>query len=104
MNLSIPFRVSLLSSILAVGSILPARSESIWPLPTTTPSAAGFSAERLDKLHGNLRKVVDDGKYSGYVLLLARDGRIVDWRTHGWQDIGAKTPLQRDSIVKIFSM
>lgn len=75
-----------------------------WPLPVTTPAAAGFSAERLDRLHQTLGGFVDSGQYSGYVVLLARDGRIVDWRAHGWQDIAARTPLQRDSIVQIYSM
>ncbi len=83
---------------LAVGA------ESAWPLPLTTPAAAGISAERLELMHRNLGLAVDQGKYSGYVFLLARDGKIADWRAHGWQDIAAKTPMQKDSIVRIFSM
>lgn len=74
------------------------------PLPVAPPAAAGFSPERLDALHRRLARDVDAGKYSGYIVLLARDGRIVDWRAHGWQDVAAKTPLQRDSIIRIFSM
>jgi CubicO group peptidase (beta-lactamase class C family) len=82
MPLSKIFRVSFLLSAASVFSISPTHGESTWPLETTTPEAADFSAERLDKLHGNLRRVVDDGKYSGYIVLLARDGFIVDWRAH----------------------
>lgn len=73
-------------------------------LPVAAPPAAGFSPERLDTLHRRLARDVDAGKYSGYIVLLARDGRIVDWRAHGWQDVAAKTPMQRDSIIRIFSM
>jgi len=82
----------------------PARADAAWPLPLTTPAAAGFSVERLDFMHRNLRMVVDEGKYSGYVTLLARDGKVADWRAYGWQDIAAKTPMQKDSIVRLFSM
>jgi CubicO group peptidase (beta-lactamase class C family) len=74
------------------------------PLPSVAPAAAGFSPERLDTLHRRLAQDVDAGKYSGYIVLLAREGKIVDWRAHGWQDIAAKTPLQKDSIVRIYSM
>jgi CubicO group peptidase (beta-lactamase class C family) len=81
-----------------------AGAEPVWPLPHTTPAAAGISAERLDFMHRNLMQVVDQGKYSGYVFMLARDGKIADWRAHGWQNIAAKAPMQRDSIVRIFSM
>lgn len=55
-------------------------------------------------MHARLREAVDAGKYSGYVVLLARDGQIADWRAHGWQDVAARTPLQKDAIVRIFSM
>jgi CubicO group peptidase (beta-lactamase class C family) len=68
------------------------------------PAAAGVSAARLDVLHQSLDRIVDAGKYSGYVVLLARDGRIVDWHAHGWQDIAAQTPMQPDAIVRLFSM
>lgn len=74
------------------------------PLPVVAPAAAGFSPERLDTLHRTLGAEVDAGRYSGYVLLLARDGRIVDWRAHGWQDVAAQTPMRKDSIVRIYSM
>jgi CubicO group peptidase (beta-lactamase class C family) len=80
------------------------RAEPAWPLPPTTPAAEGISAERLDLMHHTLAQVVDQGKFSGYVFMLARDGKIADWRAYGWQNIAAKTPMQRDSIVRIFSM
>jgi len=76
-----------------------------WPLPTAdNPAAAGFSADRLDTLHRNLRASIDAGKYSGYILLLARDGEIVDFRAHGHRDLEARAPMEKDSIVRIFSM
>jgi CubicO group peptidase (beta-lactamase class C family) len=93
--------ILLLASALAA---LPVRADPAWPLPATTPAAAGFSSERLDLMHRNLRMLVDNGRYSGYIVLLARDGKIADWRAYGWQDIAAKTPMQKDSIIRLFSM
>jgi len=74
------------------------------PLPATTPPAAGFSPARLDVLHRSLDRVVDAGSYAGYVVLIARDGKLVDWHAHGWQDALARTPMRKDSIVRIYSM
>ena len=74
------------------------------PLPTVAAQAAGFSPQRLDALHRLIGREVDAGRYSGYIALLARGGKIVDWRAHGWQNIDSRTPLRTDSIVRIFSM
>ena len=92
-----PIAVSLLLAV----SVL---AQSQQPLPQTTPAEAGFSAERLERLHSTLDRTVDDGSHAGYILLLARDGKIVDWRAHGFADITTQTPLQKDSIVRLFSM
>ncbi len=85
-------------------AVLAARADPAWPLPTATPAAEGISSARLDVMHRNLEQVVDQGKFSGYIFLLARDGKIADWRAYGWQDIAAKKPMQKDSIVRIYSM
>jgi len=92
-----PIAVSLLLAVSAL-------AQSWQPLPQTTPAEAGFSAERLERLHGTLDRTVDDGSHAGYILLLARDGKIVDWRAHGFADATTKTPIQKDSIVRLFSM
>ena len=92
-----PLAVSLLLAV----SVL---AQSRQPLPQATPAEAGFSAERLERLHGTLDRTVDDGSHAGYILLLARDGKIVDWYAHGYADATTKTPIQKDSIVRLFSM
>jgi CubicO group peptidase (beta-lactamase class C family) len=74
------------------------------PLPPGDPADAGFSPPRLERLHGMLDRTVDDGSHSGYVLLLARHGKIVDWRAHGYRDATARVPLARDDLFRIFSM
>jgi CubicO group peptidase (beta-lactamase class C family) len=74
------------------------------PLPVASPESQGFSPERLERLHGRLQEVVDQGKYSGMVLLLARHGRIVDWQTYGRRDVEQRLPMEKDTIVRLYSM
>ncbi len=83
---------------------LPVIAQTQQPLPAIAPAAAGVSGERLARLHQTLDRTVDDGSHAGYILLLARDGQIVDWRAHGFADVTSKAPIQKDSIVRLFSM
>lgn len=75
-----------------------------WPLPTAEPSTEHISPQRLTIAHQALDRYVDEGKYAGYVTFFARHGKIVDWHAHGWRDIEAKKPMEKDTIVRIYSM
>lgn len=99
-------RVSLAALALLLQCLSPAHAADTAPapLPLVAPKAAGFSAQRLDALHQRIEGEVAAGRYSGCIVLIARDGRIVDWRAHGWQDVDRRTPMKKDSIVRIFSM
>ncbi len=74
------------------------------PLPLATPESEGFSPERLQRLHAMLRRQVEEGKHAGLVSLVARHGRIVDWQVYGSRDLGARLPMEKDTIVRIYSM
>jgi CubicO group peptidase (beta-lactamase class C family) len=74
------------------------------PLPTASPESQGFSPDRLERLHERLAGLVSEGKYAGVVSLLARNGRIVDWRTYGLRDVEQSLPMEKDTIVRIYSM
>jgi CubicO group peptidase (beta-lactamase class C family) len=102
-----PVRLLTILGVFFLQALLPAYGDEVsaaMPLPTVAPQTAGFSPQRLDVLHRRIERDVDAGQYSGYIALLARDGKIVDWRAHGWQNIDSRTPLQKNSIVRIFSM
>jgi len=91
--------------LLLAAIVLPLRAASSnWPLPAAAPAAEHISAQRLDVAHQALDRYVEGGKYAGYVAFFARNGRIVDWYAHGWRDIAAKKPMEKDTIVRIFSM
>ncbi len=81
-----------------------ASAHSTLPFPEITAEAAGYCPERLDRLHEQLQALVDAEQYSGYISLLARDGKLVDWRSHGEHELGKGVLMQPDSIVRIYSM
>jgi len=70
----------------------------------TKPEAVGFSAERLARLDGSMKALVDSKKLAGMVTVLARHGKIVEEKTYGYADVAAQKPMQKDTIVRIFSM
>ena len=74
------------------------------PLPAAAPEAQGFSAARLQRLDRFMAGHTDASGYLGGVVLVARDGRIVEWRAYGYQDLARRVPMQRDSIFRIYSM
>jgi len=74
------------------------------PLPAAAPQSQGFSPQRLERLHAFMRGVVDTQQYRGAVVLIARNGRIVDWSTYGHRDVAATSAMPRDAIFQIFSM
>jgi CubicO group peptidase (beta-lactamase class C family) len=74
------------------------------PLPVSLPLKEGLSEARLARLESFMRSTIDSGDYHGAVTLIARNGKIVDWRTYGHRDLAKKTPMTRDSIFRIYSM
>jgi CubicO group peptidase (beta-lactamase class C family) len=74
------------------------------PLPASTAAAEGFAADRLDRLHGRLKRYVDEGQIAGAISLVARRGKIVDVHTVGLRDREKQLPMTRDTIVRIYSM
>jgi CubicO group peptidase (beta-lactamase class C family) len=73
-------------------------------LPTATPAAQGFSAERLQRLHAFAWQLTSQDGYLGAVTLVARHGRIVDWKAYGYRDLAHTSPMGRDSIFRMYSM
>jgi CubicO group peptidase (beta-lactamase class C family) len=68
------------------------------------PEAEGFSPERLERLHALMQQAVDQKQLPGAVTLLARHGRVVDYRTYGMRDAASGAAMTRDTIFRAFSM
>ncbi|MSU35990.1 MAG: class A beta-lactamase-related serine hydrolase [Pedosphaera sp.] len=73
-------------------------------LPHAQPDELGFSPERLGKLQAMVQGYIDEGKHAGAITIIARDGRIVDFKTYGYRDLEARAPMEKDTIVRIYSM
>jgi CubicO group peptidase (beta-lactamase class C family) len=76
------------------------------PLDMTVvkPETVGFSSERLERLHTLMQQVVDQKQIAGIVTILARHGKVVDYRTYGYRDLATSAPMAKDVIFRDFSM
>src|SRR5271166_4043563 len=77
------------------------RAES---LGYTNPEDVGFSRERLDRIATTLNADIAKGVIPGATLLIARNGKIAYYKSFGWLDAAAKTPMPNDAIFRIYSM
>ena len=68
------------------------------------PDDVGFSQERLDRIADTINADVSKGIIPGGALLIARNGKIAYYKSFGWLDAGAKTPMPKDAIFRIYSM
>jgi CubicO group peptidase (beta-lactamase class C family) len=73
-------------------------------LPTVKPESVGMSSERIARLGEGMKKLVDQGRLSGVVTMVARHGKVVAFDATGKRDIAANAPMQKDSIFRIYSM
>ena len=77
-----------------------AQSSSHRPLDLAAvkPESMGFSSERLERLHSLIQDEVDQKLLAGAVTILARHGKIVDYRTYGVRDFASGAPMTKDTI------
>jgi len=68
------------------------------------PETVGFSTERLERLHTLMDEAVKNQQVAGVVTILARHGKVVDYRTYGMQNIEKKVPMTKETIFRDYSM
>jgi CubicO group peptidase (beta-lactamase class C family) len=51
-----------------------------------------------------MKAIVDNKQLAGVATMVARHGQVVQSMVYGQQDIQSNTPLQKDTIVRIYSM
>jgi CubicO group peptidase (beta-lactamase class C family) len=73
-------------------------------IPEVKPESVGFSSERLERLDGAMKSLVDSKKFAGMVTVLARHGKVVDEKVYGSSDVAGQKAMQKSTIVRIFSM
>ncbi|WP_153503010.1 serine hydrolase domain-containing protein [Cumulibacter manganitolerans] len=70
----------------------------------TDPSTLGFDAKRLTRIDDHLKKYVDDGRLPGWQVQVARHGEVAHFSSYGQRDVEAGTPVEDDTIFRIYSM
>lgn len=73
-------------------------------LPHAQPADVGLCPERTQRLMDVLRREVASGRLPGAVAMVARRGQIALFEAVGQQDPATGTPMQTDSIFRIYSM
>jgi CubicO group peptidase (beta-lactamase class C family) len=94
-----PWLVVLLAAALAAA---PAASQQ--PLAPVDSTAAGFSANRLQRVGAALRSEIDRGAIPGAVVAIAGKGRLVYHEAFGALDTNRNVPMPKDAIFAIASM
>jgi CubicO group peptidase (beta-lactamase class C family) len=96
--------VSLLASVAAS----PGRAQMSTPRPPdmsiVKAESVGFSSERLERLHSLIQAEVDNKQLVGAVTILARHGKVVEYRTYGQRDLASGAPMTKDVIFRDYSM
>jgi len=93
----------ILALVAAAGYAVSAQQAAA-PAAAVAPATVGVSAERLDRLHRGMQDLVDRHEAGGIVTLIARDGRIVDVHSSGFQDVESRTPMRTDTLFRVASM
>jgi CubicO group peptidase (beta-lactamase class C family) len=65
---------------------------------------AGLDTGALDRLDGHFAREVDEGRLPGFLVALARGGRVAHLTVHGRRDLAAGLPVTADTLWRIYSM
>jgi CubicO group peptidase (beta-lactamase class C family) len=69
-----------------------------------SPESVGFSSQRLENLHSIIQDEIDHQQLAGAITILARHGKIIDYRTYGKRDLASGAPMTKDTIFRDYSM
>ena len=73
-------------------------------LPTASPESVGMSSAGLAKVSESLQGFVDEAKVAGAIAIVVRKGKVVYFEAFGSRDIEGKKPMEKDSILRFYSM
>jgi CubicO group peptidase (beta-lactamase class C family) len=84
--------------------IQPVLGAATHDLPTAKPESVGMSSERLKRLDEGMKSLVNEGRLAGAVTMVARHGKVVEFDATGKRELAGNSPMQKDSIFRIYSM
>ncbi|MEV0204266.1 serine hydrolase domain-containing protein [Streptomyces sp. NPDC050788] len=68
------------------------------------PDEVGLDVKALDRLDETCARYVEEGRLPGFLVALARGGRVAHVTTHGLRDVAAGLPVEADTLWRIYSM
>ncbi|MFI1417652.1 serine hydrolase domain-containing protein [Streptomyces sp. NPDC020731] len=68
------------------------------------PAEAGLDAGALERLDRHFARRVDEGKLPGFLVAVARGGRVAHLTAYGARDVAAGLPVESDTLWRIYSM
>jgi CubicO group peptidase (beta-lactamase class C family) len=103
------FHRNFLVSLAALALLTPVSSRAqqsapVMDMTPVKPESVGFSSERLERLHFFIQSEIDSKQLAGAVTILARHGKVVDYRTYGVRDLATGAPMAKDTIFRDYSM
>ena len=110
MRIRLPAVIFLVAAVLLLAACAPqdtgstGASDTFAGLPRVTPESAGMSSERLDRIRPAFESYVTEGKLSGVITVVARDGQVVHFEASGHQDVEAGEPMTEDTLFRMYSM
>ena len=72
--------------------------------PEVDAAGAGLDPGRLERLDRHFARYVDDGRLPGWLLTVARHGRLAHVSCYGSRDLEAGLPVEPDTLWRIYSM
>jgi CubicO group peptidase (beta-lactamase class C family) len=67
------------------------------------PEQVGMSSERLTRIDKFIQDAIDQKRVAGVVTLIARKGKIVQFKAYGMADIGAVVKMRTDHMFRLTS-
>jgi CubicO group peptidase (beta-lactamase class C family) len=64
----------------------------------------GFSEPRLGRISQSMQGQIDQGIFPGAVTMVARNGRVTHFESHGFQDAAKTKPMTKDTLFRLASM
>jgi CubicO group peptidase (beta-lactamase class C family) len=73
-------------------------------VPLAKPESVGLSSAAFAKMDEGMQGLIDKQHLAGIVTLVARHGKVVQYKAYGTQDLQSRTPMRTDTIARIYSM
>jgi CubicO group peptidase (beta-lactamase class C family) len=73
-------------------------------LPLANPVEVGMSADGLSRIDQVIQNFIGKKELAGAVTIVARRGKVVQFKSYGMRDIAAQREMRKDTIFRIYSM